>query len=216
MCPIMFRNIVNYLHKMIVYLLQQIARIAVLKPKMVLFFIPVISILSIVIGSSTNFYMESNEINLWTPYHSKALQHGKWLSQESGFAVKKGHIQIIIHAEGRNVLGRDGIDYTFKALDTVRSTKRFDESCTISGVVNFFNDDYDLFRKTIENDEDAIQAVSVMPYLPNGNFVNREKIFGYPIEGSKGMLQSVKSFSVRIDIFIIYHQCFYNIHFAFF
>ncbi len=192
----LFYSVTRNIQCKIVSTVQFIAYLAVTRARLVICLVPTLSILCFAIGISTNFYMETNPMKLYTPSESKLLRHGRWLGQH--FPVEKASIHIIIHGEGRNILGKSSIDYAFFVVNEVRTIEGFNATqCSISGVVNFFNDDYGLFRETIRNDDDAIRAVSVLPYLPNGNIVNRKDIFGYPSEDDEGILQSVKSFSVR-------------------
>ena len=192
-----FIDCLKRLHESIVYVLIQIVHAAATKPKSVLCFVPVLSITLFFVGIHTNFYMETDEVSLWTPLSSRSIQHGDWLSEESGLVGEGAQLQIIIHKNGDNVLGREGIDHAFQVVDAIRSRRGFNESsCSIKGVINFFDNDYDVFQKTVSNDNDAVVAVSTMPFLPNGDIVNRKEIFGYPSGNINGTLQSAKSYMV--------------------
>ena len=192
-----FIDCLKNLHEFTVNALIKIVLVAAKKPKSVLFFVPVLSITLFFVGINTNFYMETDEVSLWTPQSSRSIQHGNWLNEESGLVSEGAQLQIIIHKNGENVLGRQGIDYAFQVVDTIRSRRGFNESSiSIKGVINFFDNDYNVFQKTVLNDNDAIVAVSTMPFLPNGDIVNRNEVFGYPSENINGTLQSAKSYMV--------------------
>lgn len=190
------QTIVAKLHKIIVLCLQQTAHVAVIRPRLVVLITSAIGILCILIGCTSNFYIETDEVKLWTPYHSNALKHGEWLKNKSGFQMEKAQLQLIIHRNGENILGRECIDYSFKAVNVVKSIQGLNDSRYISGVVNFFNDDHDLFRKMIHSDEEAIIVLSFMPFFPNGNLVRNDELFGFPSKDRTGKLHSVLSYMV--------------------
>lgn len=189
------------LHEYIVHVLVQISHAAAVRPKLVFLLVPVLSLSIFFIGINTNFYMETDEVSLWTPLSSRSIEHGNWLRDESGLTFDGAQLQILIHKNGENVLGKEGLDYVFKAVNVVKSMRSFNASCSsIMGVGNFFDNDYDLFQRTVLNDIDAIQAISTLPFFPNGDIVNRKEIYGYSIAKLDGMLRSAKSYMVSEEI----------------
>ena len=191
-------NAVIKLHQKVVLYLQRLSNLAIFLPVTTIVSISITSFLFFFLGFHSNFTFITDEIELWTPPQSKTFQHRKWM-KENGFLVEKPIIQLLIHGNGQNILGRDSIDYAFDAVGTIRSIKGFNKSCSIRGVVNFFSDDYDIFLKSVQNNSDAARALSQMPFLPNGVIVNRDEFFGYPIADDNGILQSVSSYSVSFS-----------------
>ncbi len=186
-------------HGIIVNALIQIANFAATRPKLVLFFVPVFSISIFFVGLYTNFYMETDEVALWTPSSSNSLEQNDWLRTESGISVGDGTmLQILIHRYGGNVLEMEGIEYAFKVVHAVRSEKLCNAS-SITGVLDFFDNDYKLFQKRVTNDKEAIEALSLVPFFPNGKLVNRKELFGFANEDVNGMLRTAKSFMVSLD-----------------
>jgi Niemann-Pick C1 protein len=193
----MYTFAVDKIHYLFIRLLQITTKWAVARPNLVLFLIPTLSILSFSIGMSTHFRMETDEKALWTPHGSKSLENGNWLSNESGFPVEnKSAIDIIIHSWGGNILGKEGIDRAFEAVNTVRDIPGLSDIHSIRGVTNFFNDDYSNFRIAVSNDDEAISVVSAS-FFPDGDLVDRGTIFGFASpEG--GRLTSAKSYPISI------------------
>mmetsp|Transcript_31302 Transcript_31302/g.36527 ORF Transcript_31302/g.36527 Transcript_31302/m.36527 type:complete len:200 (-) Transcript_31302:2332-2931(-) len=189
------------LNDIILHIIQDLAKFAALRSTFIILTIPVLSGLLITAGLCTNFNFESDELTLLTPYNSKATHHAEWLNKHSNFTSEPNHIHILVHGYGRNILNRESINVTFQALDAVRMIPSYNLITHVKGVVNFFNDDYDLFSDTIQTDNDAIKAISIMPFLPNGNIVDRKEIFGYAEEDDSGLLTSVQSYSVRFLYF---------------
>ena len=204
-CKELHKNLVAKLHKVLLFCLQKTALVAARKPRLVLSFMSVSSVLLILIGFLSNFYVETDEVDLWTPYHSKALRNGQWLRDQSGFDLEPPSIQVIIHDAGENMIGRNSVDYSFKVMDVVEAAiKDYDFlSYSMHGVVNFFNNDHNLFLATVKSDEDAIYAMSVLPFFPNGMVIDRNKVFGFPIQDHRGLLISAQSYMVRVKLNVI-------------
>jgi len=204
-CKELHKNLVAKLHKVLLFCLQKTALVAARKPRLVLSFMSVSSVLLILIGFLSNFYVETDEVDLWTPYHSKALQNGQWLRDQSGFDLEPPSIQVIIHDAGENMIGRNSVDYSFQVMDVVEEAiKDYDFlSYTIHGVVNFFNNNHTLFLSTVKSDEDAIHAMSVLPFFPNGMVIDRNKVFGFPIQDHSDLLISAQSYMVSVKLNVI-------------
>jgi len=182
------------IRKPITKLLLAISGSAARHPKVYLIGSIAIAIATLGIGLFTNFYVETDGDILWTPSDSRSLSHGQWIEKDSGFPTESRYFSIYLHADGSNVLGKDGLTRAFTALNAVRdlseyptvckessSTEVVDENgdvtCPLITVTKFWNSNLTTFQRQVQNDEDAITAMSQYIY-PNGAPVDLKAILG--------------------------------------
>lgn len=150
--------------------------------------------------------METDENKLWAPQDSKSVVHLRWIEAESGFKEQTRHFNLMFHENGENLLGdrvRYNIDRVFDAVDVVRGLPDYHEicgeGCTLSGIVNFWNQSRDIMRSQVQSNDDAVEALSAEVF-PNSMPVPASTIFGMAErDSSSNLLTKVQSFLVRID-----------------
>jgi hypothetical protein len=145
-----------------------------------------------IVGFFTNFRIENEGTILWTPTGCTSLIHGDWVaSEESGFPQSARSMQVIVHANGANVLGLEGATRIFDVMDTIRLTPGYndlcrlgrgnvDGECPINSATGFWaGHDRALFEEEVDSDEDAIFRMSHLRFA-NDEIVTRAHIFGQP------------------------------------
>lgn len=156
-------------------------------PKYYLVGVPVLTVALVVIGVFTNFTFEGDEDVLFTPVGSKPIDHNKWITDESGFAQSPRTGTLLIHSDGANILGQEGVARVFAALDAVLGVDSYeqvcasqgegDSPCDISSVTQFWNNSVASFNENVNSDEDAIAAMSATTF-PDGTPVFLAGIIG--------------------------------------
>jgi len=169
------------------------------------------------IGIFTNFNIDVNQDTLWTPTPSRVLAHGKWLAGDSGFPDTPRWFQLLVHADGKNILGDEGLKRAFTALDTVRNLPDYDKiceqssltmstgnnnksTCFISSPTRFYNHNVSEYHDA-NYYQDTTERLSMMEY-PDGVPVNPVSIFGKSERGNSNseILTSVQLYSVLIAL----------------
>ena len=199
-CSEKWTKMVNKIMKPVLNILLKITHHAATNPKAYVVSIILVSIALMVIGLATNFEMNSDE-EIWTASGTLSLKHGDWVdSDESGFPKDPRYAMIIVHRDGKSILGDqqdelalEGVQRVFEALDTVRSTPGYDKvcakrdythpvtnetTCDIIGITEFWNDDTALFERSIETNEDVVDTMSAKTF-PSGRAVDFNQIIGY-------------------------------------
>lgn len=187
--------------KPVLRLLIKVTRHAALHPKAHVVSIIIFSIAIMAIGLATNFRTDTDG-DQWTPLDTRSVKHGDWIeSDESGFPKDPRYMVLIVHRDGKNVLGDDewdlaqeGVRRVFNALKIVRETSPGHQvlcdkrdyvhpvtnqtTCDILGVTSYWNDSASLFLENIKSNNDVIEAVSAKT-SPGGSRVNFDQIIGY-------------------------------------
>jgi hypothetical protein len=163
----------------------------------------VLSLILVVIGLFTNFYLEVDGDVLWTPTPSTVLTHGEWIRTDSGFPAPPRWLLVTVHADGENVLSQatEGLEKVYKALDVALNTEGYQEickeatvamqdengetTCRINSATRFWNYTKDSFTEQVENGADIIQVLSEMQY-PDGTPVDQMEILGNAERDSDG------------------------------
>lgn len=166
------------------------------------------------VGLLTNFQMEAEDDAIWTPMNSRPLTHRDWLDDLSGFPEDPRYFFLTVHTNGGNVLGKAGVDRVFTALDTVRETDGYSNlcnntnddddddgpsSCSITAVTTFWDQSRDVFKRDVNDDEEAIATMSA-DYYPDGTKVDVPWILGNSQEDETGTLTFAQLYIVRIDL----------------
>ena len=195
-------NMINSFMKPILGVLLKLTHHAARYPKTYIVSIIAFSIAIMVIGLATNFTLEADS-SQWTPQDTRSVKHGDWIdSDESGFPKDPRYIMLIVHRNGKNILGDepqgelalDGVEHVFEALDVVRSATpgyqalclhrgyvhpvTGQTTCDIVGVSTFWNDNTTLFQDSIKSNQDVIDAMSTKTF-PSGRGVDFDQIIGY-------------------------------------
>jgi hypothetical protein len=161
------------------------------------------SLILVVIGLFTNFYVEVAGDVLWTPTPSTVLTHGEWIRTDSGFPASPRWVLMTVHADGENVLSQapEGLEKVYKALDVAVNTEGYQDickeatvamqdengetTCRINSATRFWNYTVDSFTEQVENGADIIQVLSTMQY-PDGTPVDQMEILGNAERDSDG------------------------------
>mmetsp|Transcript_30782 Transcript_30782/g.46689 ORF Transcript_30782/g.46689 Transcript_30782/m.46689 type:complete len:912 (-) Transcript_30782:62-2797(-) len=210
----------GHITKPLLAALVWLAKLSAKHPWTTVFFSVLTAFSFITIGILTNFDFVTDTGIMWTPEGSNTKFHGDWLySEESGFPLPIRPIEILIHANGKNILGVEAVQRAFDALDVVRfgtpdydiicslSGKQDDRDCPISSPTGFWsNHNRSLFESTIETDDEAIFELSKLNFA-NGARVSRGSIYGEanpPLPESLGdeetLLESVSVMRLKIDL----------------
>lgn len=203
---------VHHIHKPILSALLYITSMAASNPKRTIAAITALSCLLLVVGLLTNFEVDTDDDNVWTPADSKPVQHEDWIDEESGFPESNRYFHMFFHSEGGNVLSQGNVKRVFQAFDTVRGLEDYDAicnasiyidefgdpACPIEGVTSFWNNSAAIFDSEVSSNDDAILAMSAEKY-PNGEPVAEKDIMGFPERYVNGTLQSAQSYILRIE-----------------
>lgn len=206
-------NVINGIRAPINSVILAISDHAARHPWAYVVFVVTISVLFLVTGIFTNFSIDVDEDTLWTPRNSRPLSHGEWINDKSGFPGQPRTFLALIHRKGENVLGIEGVQRAFDAIDVIRETDNYDKLCLLSdhedfngektcplyAVSNFWNDTEVVFDSSITTDEEAIIAVS-NKFYPNGAPVDINAIMGKSVRGDDGVLISAESYTIVIAL----------------
>lgn len=173
-----------------------LAKSAARNPKSCIAIVTFISVLLIGVGLLTNFDMNVSSWEQMTPVNSVQRTQKQWIVNESGFPVQPYSMRIMIHADGHNVLSRQGIWHVYEVLDKVTtSIPRYEEYCTeaellaeetgggyyslcgIRAVTLLWNNSLTIAQEELLSETDVILAVNADKY-PNGGDVDVREIMG--------------------------------------
>lgn len=180
-----------------------------MNPKIVVTSTIVLSLGIMALGVMTNFTAETDD-DIWTPQGSKPVEHGAWISDESGFPVDPRTAVLVLHRDGKSLFGDDGsnalaLESTqrlFESLDHFRNTPNYTDLCTFTDYVHpatqentcqvvsassFWNDSAAVFEAETFTNEDALAAMSP-EYYPFGGVVDHDQIIGYNKFDDAGIL----------------------------
>lgn len=117
---------------------------------------------------------------------------------------------MVFHANGDSVVGQDQINHVFQAIDAVRGVEGYEKicaqsglffgtnqtTCDLRGVTEFWNNSLEVFRESVQSDEDTILAVSA-PTYPSGKPVS-ERSYGHIKRDDDGLVTSIQVFIIDI------------------
>lgn len=183
----------NYVRHILTESVTSIATVAATHPKKTAWGIVVLSFAVAGIGYVTNFNMDTAADAMYTPKHSRIVEHQYWVNSESGFPASSRHLRLIVHNEGgdESLLTTAGVEGVFEAIDAVRSLPAYDDACAtttyedvngtttcnIRSVALFWNNSVDVFRQEATSNVDAVLQVSNEEY-PDGSPVDVQEIIG--------------------------------------
>jgi hypothetical protein len=203
---------VHRIHQPILKALLYITSIAASNPRRTIVAVSTLSVLLLVVGLLTNFEVDADDDNVWTPTGSRPVQHENWIDDESGFPENTRYFHMMFHSEGGNVLSQGDVKRVFQAFDTVRGLEDYgaicnasvyldefgDPACPVEGVTSFWNNSAAIFDSEVQSDGEAILAMSAEKY-PDGEPVAEKDIMGYSERYMNGTLKSAQSFIVWIE-----------------
>jgi hypothetical protein len=209
--PLYSRLSDRYIHKGIPCVVVAISLFAARRPMTVIGFVIMLSIALMVIGLVTNFYVAVDQFEVFSPTGVAPAEHRVWLNDRAGFPKTPITFAAIVHANGGNVLGEEGIRRIFHVLDVIRTTEGYTDvcsggshvdqttglkECAISSATRFWNHNETLFNLSVSNDLDVIAALSPSEY-PDGVPVDTDAIVGKP-KRLDGILTEAVSYTVAV------------------
>lgn len=170
-----------------------------------------LSLSLIAFGLFTNFDLETDSVVLYGVRESRITEHRQWIDNQSGFGQYNArNFLMLIHADGKNVIGDEGVRRCFTALDAVTTTYGYDEvcsstsfenvdgedTCEVFGVTRFWNGDFDTYENEIYTDDDVFEALSASTY-PDATTVDLPQILGN-YQQVNGSVTFAESFTITI------------------
>jgi len=152
----------------------------------------VTSVSFLMAGLLTNFVIETDNAYLWPPQEALSMDHTMWYYYESHFNYETAYFDMIIHANGKNVLSQDGVRRTFEAITAIRELEGYEEGCywasmfgdeysigecKIHSVADFWNESLAIYDEQVTNDQDVRTALSA-PIYPDGIIVDEARVLG--------------------------------------
>lgn len=162
-------------------------------------------------GLFTNFNVETDNVVLYGIRESRITEHRQWIDNQSGYGQYSARMFIMmIHADGKNVIGDEGVRRCFAALDTVTTTYGYKEvcsntsfldtngedTCEVFGVTRFWNGDFDSYENEIYSNDGVFDAVSASTY-PDATTVDLPQILGN-YQQVNGSVTFAESYTVTI------------------
>jgi len=153
-------------------------------PRLTIFSLTLFSFGILFLGLSTNFRLESDAFELWTPVDSPSIRHREWIERESGFPDPPRTFYVLLHRDGGNVLDLQSMGYLFDVLDTVRNLPGYASTCTeysceIHGACRFWDFNSTYFHSIHQSHDDLVARLSSTKY-DDGVPVREEAVFGFP------------------------------------
>jgi len=204
---------IHQIHRPILRVLHFLTRVSATNPKMTITGVISLSFFLLLVGLNTNFVLNVEQTELWTPQHSLALEHATWLADESGFIDFNRAFIMWIHADGKNVLTQEYFNQVFEVMDTLTGVEGFDEACTgtdyeydgketceMSSPTRFWWFNSSIYQFEISDDEELREALSAVKY-PDGSYVDENGIMGDPKRDNvTNVLQSALSYVIAISL----------------
>ena len=181
-------NAINAIRLPIMRALLVVSGHASANPKLHIVGAIVLSFLLLVAGLMTNFSIDVDEDVVWTPQNTRPIVHNRWIEDHSGFPLFPRNHLLLIHADGQNVVSKEGLRRAFVAIDTIRNTTGYealcvqsplDQDCDIVSVTQYWNNSIEIFQSTVQSDADVMTALS-RKTLPDGTPADLGTIFGFP------------------------------------
>ena len=205
---------IHVIHRLVTRGIKAIATVAAYYPRITLIVLSLVSVGMMALGLFTNFNVETENNNLWPPPNSLSRDHLTWLFTKSHFNYNPVGIDVIVHRNGQNVLGQQGVDRVFEVLEMVREMPGYMEGCawaelfgdihwvgqcSIISVADFWKESKTEFHKTVSSDADVIQILSNRTY-PTGIEVQVDAVMGMTVYDDSNQLTSAESFMVNFGI----------------
>jgi len=205
-------KLLRKLHSPVLSLIKIVSCFSAKNPCKVILLTVVSSVSLLALGLFTNFNVVTDNHDLFAPFGSITEMHWNWIKKESDFDEAPLRTHLLIHANGNNVLGVEGLVKTFKIVDSVMDLPEYNAVCNplegensrcgVQSVTQFWGNNFESFKDEITTDEEAIIAIS-NPKFPSGLLVDRLSIFGNPefsLDGEYniGTMQAAQSYSIQL------------------
>lgn len=153
-------------------------------PKSCISLVVVLSFSLITTGYFTNFSLDVNEEEMFTPYGSTSRDHLTFIRSVEEFPALGRWSMVIIHAEGDNVISFKAMDRLLRAVDEIRSLPLYstvcpkDDDCSIHGPTQYFDQNTTLFREQTQGSDEAVFKTLSVDFLPNSEPAFQELMMG--------------------------------------
>lgn len=191
-----------------------LAREAAKNPYITIFSMATLSFALLAIGFFTNFSLVLDNSLLWPPSESFSVHQAFWLYEQTAFTYDFRNVDMVVHANGDNVLTAEGISRVFAALGAVQGMPDYQEGCKwadlvgdtyqvgechVHSVGNFWNNTPELFQEQSLSDEDVQDVLSTQNY-PSGQVVDVPRVIGNAQTDENGNLVFAQSFLIEFDL----------------
>lgn len=180
----------RFIHQHVPEVVTAIALLAIRRPRWTLCSIAFLSLALVVVGYNTNYKLDVDQFKAFAPFGVRPREHQDWIEEESGFPPNDIIFIQLVHANGDNVVGKEGVRRAFEAHEVMRQVEGYDElcaqatyqyngtvTCQVSSVLRFWNYSQAVFDQTVSSDQDVINAVFSETY-PDGTPVDLGAILG--------------------------------------
>ncbi|CAB9521722.1 Pick C1-like protein 1 [Seminavis robusta] len=172
----------------------------------------ILSVTLISTGLATNFHINVDENEIYTPFQAVSRLHEEWYLDESGLGESARNTVLMIHSHGDNVLAMHSLRRVFEALDTVRNTTGYNEvcegapyydsyneeyTCQILSTTRFWYHDHQMFEDQVNTEDDLVQQLS-SPEYPGGVPTDSEYVMGNLQHDENGTITYVPAFFVFV------------------
>jgi Patched family len=173
-----------------------------------------IAFILITAGLLTNFQLVVDNAELWPPRHSFSYQQSNWYYYESEFNYDSRNIDLVIHADGGNVLTREGVGRVFEAMSVIQGMDDYQRGCEWADLVgdayqvgqchehsvtDFWNRSIYRLERDAQSDKELREIMSTAAY-PSGETVDLSRIIGNARRDENGTLVHAQSFLVEFDL----------------
>lgn len=205
---------VGRLGGMIASAVTALAMVAARNPYICIISTLVVSFCTLAFGAYWNFTLEVDNSELWPPSASASVTHMNWLYYESQFNYDYRFIELLVHANGKNVLTQDGVDHVFQAMSIIQNSQDYQQGCDwadlvgdanqvgechIHSISQFWNNSQATFQEDVESGANITSVMSA-EHFPSGEAVDLSRIIGSPEFDDDGILLTAQSFLVKFDL----------------
>ena len=192
-------HFIDVIRSSITCFVRSIAVCAASYPTLCIFTILAATVATVVAGLKTNFELDLDVMQMFTPTTSLTTAHRQWAFVEAGFSRRDPlsfeKAQIILHKNDGNVLEMEGVKRLFQVLNVAMSMDRYkdiclDESfgedvkdCDIQSLTRFWNNSQAMFEAQVSSDSDVIAKLS-QENFPDGSVVDWNRLLGVHEEES--------------------------------
>ena len=207
-------NIVHRIGDVIAVVLTATAMVAARNPYICIVATVLVSVALLGTGVYFNFTLVVDNSELWPPAESKSVVQMNWLYDVSNYNYDYRYINMIVHADGENVLNEGGVARVFNAMNAIQNSSDYQEGCHwadlvgdanrvgechIHSVSQFWNNTQLIFEEQVQTDDDVVVALTAERY-PTGEPVDVARIVGNPEFGANGTILYAKSFLIEFEL----------------
>lgn len=212
-CSARWTRAVNQVEHHMVSGLRVVSSAAAQNPNRTVVGILLFSVALCVLGLFTNFSVDIDSDTLWVPAGSKPVQHLAWINDNIPKEARS--FLLFVHDDNNNVITQEGVRRSFAALEELRQTEGYNETCTnnqndyvdpytnqqtckIQGVTEFWNHSAAIFEAQVSSDADVLTALAADLY-PSGASVDLEALVGFVELDQDGQVLSGQSLLVIVE-----------------